>query len=424
MLRKSFISKTLVPTLFVGCWAVLASAQNSTFTYQGELKDSGGLANGAFNMTFALWDSSVGGNQIDSTITQSGVQVLDGKFNVELDFGVESFNNEGRWLEIAVNGFTLNPRTKITRSPYSLQTRGIFVDQTERVGVGTTNPAARLDIVSDTANSGNNTARFSAPSLGPNTSHIHYGLAGDWFIRSAYGFGDVIIQDTGGRVGIGTANPTNDARVTLAADSGDKALYALSVDDFEPTIHGLNIGAGNAFWAEGTSGFSAALLAENNGTGPAISAIGGSDAEPESGGIVVVGPDTGTNIVIDNNEIMARNNGSTSTLFLNADGGEIKMGPQQIQPAHAYAVINADGVILSASPNVLSVNNVFTGTFEITLDGGVLGTDIVLATGNSRDYQITTTAAYKQAGKIRVSNYSIDAGVARNIAFSFVVYRH
>lgn len=39
-----------------------------------------------------------------------------------------------------------------------------------------------------------------------------------------------------------------------------------------------------------------------------------------------IGPTSGTNLVADNNEIMARNNGSASTLNLNIDGGNITLG--------------------------------------------------------------------------------------------------
>jgi hypothetical protein len=53
---------------------------------------------------------------------------------------------------------------------------------------------------------------------------------------------------------------------------------------------------------------------------------GGTDTEPGSGGYIVTGSITGTNISMDNNEIMARNNGAVSTLFLNNDGGDVVAG--------------------------------------------------------------------------------------------------
>jgi hypothetical protein len=75
------------------------------------------------------------------------------------------------------------------------------------VGIGYGSPQAKLQVRSSTANAGNNTAEFDAPSIGPNASHIHFGTTGDWYIRSAANGGKVVLQDVPGNVGIGTASP-------------------------------------------------------------------------------------------------------------------------------------------------------------------------------------------------------------------------
>ena len=127
--------------------APIATAQtDTTFTYQGSLVDSGALANGSFNLDFALFDALSGGNQIGSPVMFNGHLVVEGLFTVELDFGASAFDNSSRWLEISVNGSELSPRQPITRSPYSIQTRGIFVDENNNVGIGTTTPLADLYI--------------------------------------------------------------------------------------------------------------------------------------------------------------------------------------------------------------------------------------------------------------------------------------
>ncbi|MBC8172283.1 MAG: hypothetical protein H7X71_00130, partial [Chitinophagales bacterium] len=51
----------------------------------------------------------------------------------------------------------------------------------------------------------------------------------------------------------------------------------------------------------------------------------GEDAEPGSGGYIISGATSSTNIAIDNNEIMARIDGAVSTLHLNNDGGNVSM---------------------------------------------------------------------------------------------------
>src|SRR5207244_3413240 len=70
-----------------------------------------------------------------------------------IDFGAAAFNGDARWLEIAVRSpagggtfTTLSPRQPLTGAPYALQTRGLYVDTTGKVGIGTTAPAWRLEV--------------------------------------------------------------------------------------------------------------------------------------------------------------------------------------------------------------------------------------------------------------------------------------
>jgi len=81
------------------------------------------------------------------------------------------------------------------------------------VGVGTTSPAAALHVVASSPMLANGTAQFGAPSLGPNVSHVHFGGLGDWYIRSAHPSGRILLQVTGGDVGIGTDNPATKLHV-------------------------------------------------------------------------------------------------------------------------------------------------------------------------------------------------------------------
>jgi len=64
------------------------------------------------------------------------------------------------------------------------------------------------------------------------------------------------------------------------------------------------------------------------GTPPTVplDVVGGTDASLGGGGFFVVGPQDGRNIVMDSNEIMARNNTAASTLYLNNDGGDVVTG--------------------------------------------------------------------------------------------------
>jgi len=57
-----------------------------------------------------------------------------------------------------------------------------------------------------------------------------------------------------------------------------------------------------------------------------LQVTGGTDVSPSSGGFIVAGAMTGPNVAIDDNEIMARNNGSAATLNLNVEGGDVVVG--------------------------------------------------------------------------------------------------
>jgi hypothetical protein len=131
----------------------LKAALGTAFTYQGELQQSGSPVTGNGDFQFSLWDAASGGAQIGATVPVDGVAVDNGRFTAQLDFGAAAFDGEARWLEIAVDypsgtgSFTtLSPRQPVSAAPYALQTRGIFVDDTGEVGIGTTNPQASLHV--------------------------------------------------------------------------------------------------------------------------------------------------------------------------------------------------------------------------------------------------------------------------------------
>ncbi len=74
------------------------------------------------------------------------------------------------------------------------------------IGIGR-NPAARLDVQGNSSTQGTMLLMPDPSKGGQRASHVHWGGTGDWYIRSAATSGKVIIQDSGGMVGIGTSNP-------------------------------------------------------------------------------------------------------------------------------------------------------------------------------------------------------------------------
>ncbi len=99
-----------------------------TLGYQGVLTDGSNtpLADGNYDLTFALYDVSTGGIAL-WTETQT-VQILSGVFSVALGTSTDinlPFDT-AYWLGIAVGTETeLDPRVALMASPYSLTSRGV-----------------------------------------------------------------------------------------------------------------------------------------------------------------------------------------------------------------------------------------------------------------------------------------------------------
>jgi hypothetical protein len=108
--------------------ASAANGQTTTFTYQGQLSDAGVLANGNYDLRFALFDSAAGGPQIGADQSVPAVPVTNGVFTVQLDFGVNAFPGADRFVEIGLHPVgggsftTLAPRQQISSSPYAIRT--------------------------------------------------------------------------------------------------------------------------------------------------------------------------------------------------------------------------------------------------------------------------------------------------------------
>ncbi len=103
------------------------AAPDTTFTYQGKLLNAGNPVNGVVAAQFTLWTAANGGVQVAGPVG-GNVNVVDGVFTHDVDFGADDFNGAERWIQVSINGNTLNPRQQIRRTPYAMQTRGMNVD--------------------------------------------------------------------------------------------------------------------------------------------------------------------------------------------------------------------------------------------------------------------------------------------------------
>ncbi len=98
----------------------------TAFTYQGRLTVSGQPATGVYDFRFQLSDAPTLGLLL-ATQDVGDVQVTNGLFTVQLDFGDTHFERDARWLAIGVRDgassgayTSLSPRQPITVAPFAM----------------------------------------------------------------------------------------------------------------------------------------------------------------------------------------------------------------------------------------------------------------------------------------------------------------
>ncbi|HEX8351802.1 MAG TPA: tail fiber domain-containing protein [Pyrinomonadaceae bacterium] len=135
-MRQKLAESSAIALSTILCLLFTASAalgQTTSFTYQGRLSDGSTPAGGVYDMKFRLYDADGNPQGSPDTVTldNPGVQVTNGLFTVQLDFGAGAFNGGARLLEISVRPHsadpntpaytTLSPRQPITSTPYAVR---------------------------------------------------------------------------------------------------------------------------------------------------------------------------------------------------------------------------------------------------------------------------------------------------------------
>ncbi len=200
-MKSKEIATVVVVALGLTAWLVgptEAVAMGTVFTYQGWLMDANAPADGTYDFQFRLYNTNDPclGNQQGSTFEINDLDVINGYFTVELDFGSDVFDGDRLWLGITVRlgdsndvYIFLNPRQEVTPTPYALYAKAAG---NAIVGSGITN---RIIIFT-----------------GPNT------------------LGDSALYEDNYYVGVGTASPRG--MFNVDCDGGD--IY---LDTFSSQVH-------------------------------------------------------------------------------------------------------------------------------------------------------------------------------------------
>ena len=95
-------------------------AQDTTFSYQGQLQQGGAPFTGTADLEFRLFTGPAGGAQVGPARLLEDWPVENGLFQVDLDFEAGAFGQDPRYLEVRVNGNIMEPRQAVRPTPVAL----------------------------------------------------------------------------------------------------------------------------------------------------------------------------------------------------------------------------------------------------------------------------------------------------------------
>jgi len=310
----------------------------------------GNLGIGTFNPQANLHINGQSSNQVGLQINQPGTSTGTFQFGSPAGhLGLSGFANNGnrRDLRFTDSGLALS----MSNSPSSPTTsNGLFVHENGNVGIGTTDPTQRLHVngrifaeTSGWAVRGVKTGSGTFPGVWGETESQSNGASGVRGYVNSTSPG----VDSAGVYGVNFATNDEGFGVRGVHSSGGSGVFGSSVAG--SGVEGVGIwgvtgraassaeGYGGAFYGAGAFGAGQSILATGEShlilpvgigtTDPAsqLHIAFGNDASLSGNGYLMIGNETEANVVYDDNEIMARNNGNLSTLHLNADGGDVRI---------------------------------------------------------------------------------------------------
>lgn len=149
--------------------------------------------------------------------------------------------------------------------------------------------------------------------------------------------GTHVFNTNPGNIGIGTNGPTEkltinaiDPAIRFLNSNTEKGLLKSEGNDMKLGTYASNISGNIQFNIRGVDRMTVASDGKIGiGITTPISRLhvgSGFEASLSSHGYLMMGAENGSNLIMDNNEIMARNNGAASHLYLQNEGGNVTIG--------------------------------------------------------------------------------------------------
>jgi hypothetical protein len=333
--------------------------------------------------------------------------------------------------------------------------------QAQNVGIGTTNPLYPLDV--RTSNSGTVLGlRTVKDSIGASTL-IRFTTAFNLFAvpddkasflgNTRSGSGSNLVFGTAsngesaeekmrlnfsGNLGLGTINPVGKLHIDLLESALSNAVIidnnsqssniqfrqegvnkGLIQSSGDNLFIGTNGGNTEGITYIGANGVNRVAVIGNGNVGIRTSApnaplhiFTGDDASATTSGFLQLGATTSQNMVLDNNEILARDNGVVSTLFLGRDGSMVQIGNSTATPGTKLYVSSGGNLDLTEPNSGYMVLGSSTGT-NLAFDNNEI---------QARTNGVASTLFFQhKGGNVRIGDGDFSSGLRLGVTGDAIV---
>lgn len=211
-------------------------------------------------------------------------------------------------------------------------------------------------------------------------------------------------------------NNSQSSTVQFQQDGVNKGFIQSTGDDLRI---GTNSGNADGAFFIGTNGTNKVAVVGNGNVGIRTSEpvaplhiFTGDDASASTNGFLQLGPSNSLNMVLDNNEILARNNGVVSTLYLGRDGSMVQIGNSTATPGTKLYVTSGGNLDLTEANSGFMVLGSSTGT-NLAFDNNEI---------QARSNGVASTLFFQhKGGNVRIGDGDFSSGVRLGVTGDAIV---